>query len=66
MESKDIFVFILSRSEPFWVIVDNEQEILHSEFFVLHKNDTTQKKGGKKTFKNEQEFSLTFFVPYEI
>jgi hypothetical protein len=43
------------RSEPFWIIVDNDSEILHSEFFVLHKNDTIQKK-GKKNFKNEQEY----------
>jgi pre-mRNA-splicing helicase BRR2 len=53
------------KSEPFWIIVDNESEILHSEFFVLHKNDTMMKK-GKKNFKNEQEYSLTFFIPYEV
>ena len=38
---------------------------MHSEFFVLHKNDTIQKK-GKKNFKNEQEYQLTFFIPYEV
>ncbi len=55
------------KSEPFWIIVDNDSEILHSEFFVLHKADA-KKKAGKKavTFKNEQELSLTFFVPYEV
>ena len=53
------------KSEPFWIIVDNESEILHSEFFVLHKTDTMMKK-GKKNFKNEQEYSLTFFIPYEV
>lgn len=53
------------KSEPFWIIVDNESEILHSEFFVLHKSDTVQKK-GKKAIKNEKEYSLTFFVPYEV
>ena len=40
------------KSEPFWIIVDNDSEILHSEFFVLHKSDTLAKK-GKKNFKNE-------------
>ncbi len=40
------------KSEPFWIIVDNESEILHYEFFVLHKSDTMMKK-GKKNFKNE-------------
>ena len=40
------------KSEPFWIFVDNESEILHSEFFVLHKNDTMMK-SGKKNFKNE-------------
>ena len=53
------------KSEPFWIFVDNESEILHSEFFVLHKNDTMMK-AGKKNFKNEQEYSLTFFIPYEV
>lgn len=53
------------KSEPFWIIVDNETEILHSEFFVLHKNDTMMKK-TKKNFKNEQEYTLTFFIPYEV
>ena len=27
------------KNEPFWVIVDNEEEILHSEFFLLNKKD---------------------------
>ena len=31
------------KNEPFWIIVDNEEEILHSEFFVLHKADTKKK-----------------------
>jgi len=53
------------KSEPFWIIVDNESEILHSEFFVLHKSDTMMKK-GKKNFKNEEEYSMTFFIPYEV
>ena len=25
------------KNEPFWIIVDNETEILHSEFFLLNK-----------------------------
>ncbi len=53
------------KSEPFWIIVDNDSEILHSEFFVLHKMDTMMKK-GKRNFKNEQDYSLTFFIPYEV
>jgi activating signal cointegrator complex subunit 3 len=53
------------KSEPFWIIVDNESEILHSEFFVLHKTDTMMKR-GKKNFKNEQDYTLTFFIPYEV
>ena len=54
------------KSEPFWIIVDNDSEILHSEFFVLHKADI--KKGKKKNaiIKNESEINLTFFVPYEV
>jgi len=27
------------RNEPFWIIVDNQFEILHSEYFILHKKD---------------------------
>ena len=54
------------KSEPFWIIVDNDSEILHSEFFVLHKSDTVKQKRGKSTFKNESEYSLTFFIPYEV
>ena len=35
---------------------------------MLHKSDTKKRgKGGKPvTMKNEQELSLTFFVPYEV
>ena len=25
------------KNEPFWIFVDNDEEILHSEFFMLHK-----------------------------
>ena len=27
------------KNEPFWIMVDNDSEILHSEFFLLHKKD---------------------------
>ena len=51
------------KSEPFWIMVDNETEILHSEFFMLHKKDV-RKKFTK--MKNEEGVSLTFFIPYEV
>lgn len=55
------------KNEPFWIIVDNDSEILHSEFFQLHKADVKKaKKKSAATFKNETEFTLTFFVPYEV
>jgi hypothetical protein len=44
------------KSEPFWIIIDNEQEILHSEYFILHKKD----------LRGNQELEMTFFVPYEV
>lgn len=44
-------------------MVDNETEILHSEFFMLHKKDV-RKKFTK--MKNEEGVSLTFFIPYEV
>jgi pre-mRNA-splicing helicase BRR2 len=31
------------KTEPFWIMVDNETEILHSEFFTLHKKDVQKK-----------------------
>jgi len=27
------------KSEPFWLIVDNETEVLHQEYFLLWKKD---------------------------
>jgi len=51
------------KSEPFWLMVDNETEILHAEYFSLLKKDV------RKTFsrmKNEEGTSLTFFIPYEV
>ena len=44
-------------------MVDNETEILHSEFFTLHKKDV-QKKFTK--LKNQEGTQLIFFIPYEI
>ena len=54
------------KSEPFWIIVDNDSEILHSEFFVLHKADIKKAKSKKSIIKNESEINCTFFVPYEV
>ena len=45
-------------------MVDNEAEILHQEFFTIHKKDI-QKKGGAR-YKNEEGIQLTFFIPYEV
>ena len=44
-------------------MVDNESEILHAEFFTIHKKDV-RKKFTK--IKNEEGTSLTFFIPYEV
>ena len=52
------------KSEPFWIIVDNESEILHSEFFMLHKKDVRKGGKGTKGIKNETDYTLTFFIPY--
>jgi len=52
------------KSEPFWIMIDNEFEILHSEFFMIHKKDVKAKSGAK--FKNEEGINLTFFIPYEV
>ena len=35
------------KNEPFWIIVDNEEEILHSEFFLLNKKDAKSSRGNK-------------------
>lgn len=51
------------KSEPFWIMVDNETEILHSEFFSIYKKDV-RKKFSK--MKNEEGMQLTFFIPYEV
>jgi hypothetical protein len=53
------------HSEPFWIIVDNDSEILHQEYFSLQKKDVHR---GKSTsgMKNEDFLKLTFFIPYQI
>ena len=53
------------KNEPFWIIVDNEEEILHSEFFLLNKKDSKSSR-MQKLLKNEKEFALTFFIPYQV
>ena len=52
------------KSEPFWIMIDNEFEILHSEFFMIHKKDIKGSRGAK--FKNDDGINLTFFIPYEV
>ncbi len=52
------------RSEPFWIIVDNDSEILHQEFFQLHQKDVQRFRKAKGALKSENEYTLTFFVPY--
>lgn len=51
------------KSEPFWVMIDNETEVLHSEFFSIHKKDIKSK---KQKFKNDDGINLVFFIPYEV
>jgi len=50
-------------SEPFWIIVDNEAEILHQEHLNLQKKDVGRAKSG---IKNEDMLQLTFFIPYQV
>ena len=51
------------NSEPFWIIVDNEEEILHQEFFALQKKDVTRSRSG---IKNEDMLQVVFFIPYQV
>lgn len=51
------------NSEPFWIIVDNEAEILHQEHFMLQKKDVGRARTG---IKNEDMLQLTFFIPYQV
>jgi hypothetical protein len=50
-------------NEPFWIIVDNEAEILHQEHFNLQRKDVGRAKSG---IKNEDMLQLTFFIPYQV
>jgi hypothetical protein len=52
------------KNEPFWIMIDNETEILHQEFFMLSKKDVKKKQAVR--MKNDEGVSLTFFVPYEV
>lgn len=45
-------------------MIDNETEILHQEFFMLHKKDVVRK--GAARIRNDEGISLTFFIPYEV
>jgi activating signal cointegrator complex subunit 3 len=45
-------------------MIDNETEILHQEFFMLHKKDVVKK--GAARIRNDEGISLTFFIPYEV
>lgn len=51
------------NSEPFWIIVDNEEEILHQEFFALQKKDVARSRSG---IKNEDMLQVVFFIPYQV
>ena len=42
-------------------MIDNETEILHQEFFMLHKKDVVKK--GAARIRNDEGISLTFFIP---
>ena len=48
------------KSEPFWIMIDNEFEILHSEFFMIHKKDVKAKSGAK--FKNEDQILISKYA----
>ena len=51
------------NNEPFWIIVDNEEEILHQEFFALQKKDVARSRSG---IKNEDMLQVVFFIPYQV
>jgi hypothetical protein len=42
------------RSEPFWVFVDNEEELLQHEEFLF----------GSRQVEERSAMEITFFVPY--
>lgn len=45
-------------------MIDNELEVLHAEFFSIHKQDV--KPRGQARFRNEEGINLTFFIPYQV
>ena len=54
------------KSEPFWIIVDNDHEVLHSEYFQLQKKDVRLPGARPGGMKNDDTLTLTFFVPYQV
>jgi len=43
-----------SKSEVFWIIVDNEEEILHMESFIIQAKNLFEKK----------DIEINFFIPF--
>ena len=54
------------NSEPFWIMVDNDTEVLHQEFFQLQKKDVKSPGQKRSGIKNEDSTVLTFFIPYQV
>lgn len=54
------------KQEPFWLVVDNDTEVLHSEFFALQKKDVKGLHQKPTGIKNEDCIQITFFLPYEV
>jgi hypothetical protein len=54
------------KQEPFWLVVDNDTEVLHSEFFSLQKKDVKGIHQKLTGIKNEDCIQITFFLPYEV
>ena len=42
------------KSEPFWIFVDNEEELLYNEEFLIHQSNVDQR----------MPVEITFFMPY--
>ena len=42
------------KSEPFWIFIDNEEELLHNEEFLIHQDNVDRR----------VPVEITFFVPY--
>jgi len=52
------------KQEPFWIMIDNDSEILHQEFFQLQKKDVRRPGEKLRGIKNEDSCTVTFFIPY--